>query len=227
VRTISYGFNSKAALVIAEMGVTEGKQKFSLLWKKERLGEFETVLPGRFNLSNIAAAATCALSFNIDVESIAAAIAAFAGTWRRFEYVGKHGNATVVSDYAHHPTAVKETIAGAKTLYPDKKVVAVFQPHQKDRTIKLFDEFAGSFDAADKIVLAEIYEVAGRNDASKQISSNDLVEAIKVRNPNTDIVFTRTLSETEELLSPYVDADTLILIMGAGDIDKIARSLVA
>lgn len=227
VQKVSYGFQDGAHMRIVSKGIVDGMQVFSLVFKETLLAEFETALPGRFNLSNIAAAATLAYVYGgVEVQDISDAVSHFKGTWRRFERVGMYGNAFVVSDYAHHPTAVAATIQGAKELYPNRRVIAVFQPHQKDRTIKLFNEFVKAFDEADEIILAEVYEVAGRNNASQNISSNDLVEAIRKRNPKAQLTFAANLDEIVALLETHMGKDELILIMGAGDIDKVARMIV-
>lgn len=227
VQKVSYGFEEGAHMRIVPKGIVDGMQIFSLVFKGTLLGDFKTALPGRFNLSNIAAAATLAYVYGgVEVQDIADAISQFKGTWRRFERVGMYGNAFVVSDYAHHPTAVAATIEGAKELYPNRRVIAVFQPHQKDRTIKLFDDFVKAFDGADETILAEVYEVTGRNDAVRDISSNDLAEAIRTRNPSAQITFVPHIDDVAALLETHMGKDELILVMGAGDIDKVARTIV-
>ena len=73
-------------------------------------------------------------------------MADFQGIWRRFELVGEVNEAKIISDYAHHPTEVRSTIEGAKKFYPGKRIIVVFQPHQRNRTKKLFNDFVKSFD---------------------------------------------------------------------------------
>jgi len=203
----------------------KGKQVFRVFWKGEDLGGFRIGVPGVFNVYNALEALAAALALGADTESARKALAKFSGTWRRFEKVGKAGKTIVISDYAHHPAGVAATILAAKELYPNKKILFVFQPHQKDRTLKLLHEFAEALATADDVVLSEIYEVAGRNEIAGQVSSNDLAdETGKLREIN--IAVGATLKETEKIvrqLTPYYHA---IVIMGAGDIYKIADNLV-
>ena len=105
----------------------------------------------------------------------------FKGTWRRFEIkkakaYGKQ--ITIISDYGHHPTAIAQTVQAAREFFPGRRILLCYQPHQHDRTKKLFDEFVETLALADHVIVVEIYDVAGRNE-EHNVSSNDLVLAIK------------------------------------------------
>lgn len=179
-------------------------------------------VPGRFNRYNALAASTCALELGVKPEIIKKTLADFKGIWRRFEKVGEYKDALIFSDYAHHPTAIKETLKAAKELYPDKRLVVAYQPHHFDRTKKLFKEFTKAFDFADLVILSEIYDVPGR-EAVKKISSEDLVREIRKR--NIQAIFTKDLKRTKRVLLENLKRNDLILIMGAGDIYNLSTSL--
>ncbi len=203
----------------------KGNQVFRVFWKGKDLGDFRIGVPGIFNVMNALEAIAAALALRGKPESAKAALAKFHGTWRRFERVGKSGKTVVISDYAHHPAGVGATIQAAKELYPGKKILFVFQPHQKDRTLKLLNEFAEVLKKADDLVLSEIYEVAGRNETAKKVSSLDLVsEILKLRDIN--IAYGASLKETEKILRKMLPYYRAVVIMGAGDIYQIAGSLV-
>ncbi len=222
----SYGLNNpKARLLGKNLALGELEQSFTV---------GETVLslkiPGRFNVYNALAATALSKAFHIKDEDIQAALLQFPNCWRRFEILGplaKQKQAVVISDYAHHPTAIKGTIKAAKEFYPKARLLVVFQPHHYDRTAKLFFDFAKSFGEADLLVINEIYDVAGREkDGLRTITAQDLADQIKQLHPQKEIIYSGSLAETKKIVLNLVKANDLVLIMGAGDIDQVARELV-
>lgn len=215
----------KASLEAKNILEESGMQSFDLIWQGKNLGRCEIFLPGIFNIYNSLAAALSALCLGVSYEIVKKTLAEFNGTWRRFEKVGILDHALVISDYAHHPTAIRETISGAKKFYPGKKILVAFEPHQKDRTLKLFNEFVGSFNEADEVIISEIYSVEGRNDAEREISSLDLVDAIKNKSPLLFVSYSPNLIETKKMILEKAKNFDIILIMGAGDIYKVANEV--
>lgn len=223
-RIVSFSIAGTDADVCAtDMPVREGKQHFTVVHRGNSLGVLATRLPGDFNRANILAAAAAALELGVSFEAIKRAVEGFSGVRRRFEYVGEYHGAPVISDYAHHPDAVRGTIEAARTMYPGKTIVAVFQPHQIDRTIKLFDGFVDAFAAADRVIIPEIYQVAGREEGGA-ISARDVVSAINERH-RKDAQYAQDLDEAETLLDETVSSKSVALVMGAGDVDNLARAL--
>lgn len=202
-----------------------GRQYFELFFNKKSYGYFKLLVPGVFNIYNALAAATLALQLEVKREIILKTLAEYHGIWRRFEIVGKIKNKIVISDYAHHPTAVKNTIKATKEFYPGKKLLVVFQPHHHNRTKKLFKEFLICFNDLNKddlLILNEIYDVKGREeDQDQNISSLDLVKGIK----NLNVLYSKDLNCTKKLILKKMNDFDVILIMGAGDIDEMARGL--
>jgi len=190
------------------------------------VGSLKLRVPGEFNKYNAAAAAVAARELGVDEETIKASLENFKGTWRRFEQLGEYRGSPVISDYAHHPTAVLGTIRAAREMYPERRIIAVFQPHQHNRTRKLFKEFVSALSEApaDLLILSEIYDVAGRTSGEdKQMSSKDLLKEIKKK----EVLFAKNLDETKSLIVKSAKSNDVVLIMGAGDIDGVARELVA
>ncbi|MDQ7814898.1 MAG: UDP-N-acetylmuramate--L-alanine ligase [Patescibacteria group bacterium] len=183
---------------------------------------------GSHNVLDAAGAALMAMQLGAPYEKIAVALDGFKGIWRRFESLGEFGGAKIFSDYGHHPTAVAATLSAARELYPASRIVLCFQPHHRNRTKNLFKDFVPSFDAADVLVLCEIYDVAGR-DASEDadISSRQLVEAVKARDEERGVG--RLVEYAENPASSIAKVKDLakpgdvVIIMGAGDIDDAAR----
>ena len=237
---VKFGLNETNNVRASNIEFGNGEVKFNVFYDKKDLGEFVLKVPGLFNIYNALGVITLGLILEISIETIKKSLMNYSGIWRRFEIKGKYKNALVVSDYAHHPTAVKATIEATKQFYPDKRIFAVFQPHQHNRTKKLYKDFLNSFDDADIIILAEIFDVIGREKVvDHNISSLNLVKSIKERidekklgnweigKLNIDSIFyARDLKETRKLIDENIRSDDILLIMGAGDIYKVADDLV-
>ena len=202
-----------------------------LLPFKKKVGELILQIPGEFNMMNALGAVALGEAFGIDFEIMRKTLEDFTGIWRRFERVGEFQGAPVVSDYAHHPTAIKGTLKAAKEFFPGKRIVALFEPHQHSRTKELFDDFVTSFDDADVLILSEVYGVAGRTEVKDQVSSEDLLVAVEkhqeVKGVQSDRYFVSDLKDAEEKIRELAQEYDVILVMGAGNVDKVARNLVS
>jgi len=226
---ITYGFKEDADVTATNLRIENSKQKFSVKFNGNDLGEFELKIPGEFNVSNALATIALALKLNINLADIKKALADFSGTWRRFEIIKKEP--IIISDYAHHPTAVKATRKAIDDFHAEKKKIIVFQPHQHNRTKKLYNEFVQSLLPQNKnetIIINEIFDVRGREEKNDQaVSSKDLVESInKQKNPELkDVIYSSDLENTLDLIKKNADKDSVILIMGAGDIYEIVNKI--
>lgn len=200
-------------------------QNYSLKQKEARQLKKILEIPGEHNVSNALAALTAARALKIPDRVSFKALSEYRGAWRRFEIknvVIGHKPFVIVSDYAHHPTEIKATISAARQKFPDKKIWVVFQPHQYQRTFYLFDEFVKAFDAADNIIITDIYEVAGREllSVSRKVSAEKLAQEIKKRKPKT--YFVKDFKKIPDSLRNKIGARDVVFIMGAGDIYLIA-----
>lgn len=178
-------------------------------------------VPGAHNVANALAAIAVARHLNIEDKAICDGLDSYKGTDRRFQYKGKIGDVTVIDDYAHHPTEIAATLSAAANV-PHKKLWVVFQPHTYSRTKALFDDFAKALSAADAVVLADIY--AARETDNLGISSKDLCEAIK--SCGTFAEYFGSFDEIENYLLQNCSPGDLLITMGAGDIVKVADSLL-
>ncbi len=226
----TYAAAYRADFVVRDVRAENGAQTFEMLRRGESLGEFVLHVPGKFNVMNALAAATAALELGASADAVRTTLRDFAGIWRRFERVGERDGAPIISDYGHHPTAIRGTLEGTREFFPGRRVVLAFQPHQHNRTRKLFDEFVASFDGADVLVLAEIFDVAGREQTEDQkVSSNDLVDAVRKRDAERKISrrveYAPSMDATRALLQKLIEPNDVVLVMGAGDIYRIASSL--
>lgn len=209
--------------------VSERCQKFEIMRGLDNLGEFILKVPGKFNVYNALASIVCALSFEISLHEVKKVLRDFEGIWRRFEKIGERDGVVVISDYAHHPTEVRETLKAVRDFYPGRRVVLAFQPHQHDRTQKMLDDFSISFQDADFLILNEIFGVAGR-EGEEKVSSNDLVEKIKEhdkkRNSARVTLYSENLKKTKKLILKNKKQGDIIVVMGAGDIYRVAHEIL-
>ncbi|MFZ5365397.1 MAG: UDP-N-acetylmuramate--L-alanine ligase [Patescibacteria group bacterium] len=228
-QVVTYGFLEDADVQASNYRIEEGRQRFSVSYLGNDLGEFELMVAGKFNVSNALAAIALALKLNISLADIKKSLANFSGAWRRLEVIGK--NPLVISDYAHHPTAVEVTRNAVDDFYPGKRKIIVFQPHQHNRTKKLFDEFVQSLlprNQDELIIVSEIYDVRGRKSKEDEnISSENLVQAINgKKNPDLgEVIYSPNLESTLGLIRKKVNPDDLVLVMGAGDVYELVDKI--
>lgn len=179
-------------------------------------------LPGLHNRMNAAAASSAARFIGIEQSVINGALENFAGTARRFEYKGDCNNAPVYDDYAHHPTEIAASIAGARELYSDKKLTVAFQPHTFSRTTELFDDFVAELSKADRIFLVPVY-AARKEEGSEIKDSEDIVAALHSQGKEAELFL--TLDAAALAIKESVSKDDVVLVMGAGSITKVAADL--
>jgi UDP-N-acetylmuramate--alanine ligase len=181
-------------------------------------------VPGLHNVRNALAAATVALRLGIFQDVIAAGLESFTGTGRRFERIGEADGVLIVDDYAHHPTEIRATLAAARSAYPERRLVAVFQPHLPSRTRDLMDDFADALTGADAIYVTDIY--LAREQPIPGISSATLAAKVRERNPSLSVEYVADKNDLPSRLAADVRSGDLVLTMGAGDIRKAGEGLL-
>lgn len=222
-QNMAFGQSPKADYSFGKVLIKKSEQLFSVKKKNKKLAEFSLLIPGLYNVYNATAAIAVADHIGINQHQIWNALHEFNSTWRRFELVGSWKNNLVISDYAHHPDAILGLLKAAKDFYPDKKIVAIFQPHHHNRTKTLLKEFAASFALADAAIISDIYQVRGREDEMHdQVSSQDLVKLIN----NQRKYYCPKFVDIKQNLRQLNPTDSILLFIGAGDIDDLARELV-
>lgn len=210
--------------------------KFSIinfqLSKSKDVPKLKKILkvPGEHNVANALAALSVARTLKIPDKVSFSALSQYRGCWRRFEITKiLHPKPyTLISDYAHHPTEIKTTLAAAREKYANKKIWCVFQPHQHQRTFYLFKDFVKVFKNAlrskwiDKLILTDIFDVIGRENLKikKMISSQKIIKVIKMKNKEK-IKYISSLKKTKKYLEKNLQGGEVVIIMGAGDIYKL------
>lgn len=178
--------------------------------------------PGMHNRLNAAAAMAAAAQEGIDEVESRKAVQEFRGTWRRFEYKGEINGVPVYDDYAHHPTEIAATVAAARELYPDKRLVTIFKPHTYSRTAEFFDEFARSFARVDEALFLPIY--AAREENVTGVSSREL--AVKTLEYVPSTRYFGSHEDVEQYVRESVKLDAVVFVLGAGDVTEVAAELV-
>jgi UDP-N-acetylmuramate--alanine ligase len=189
-------------------------------------------VPGEMNAQNASLALATALAFDpsLDRAACIGALDAFPGVWRRFEHVGDFNGARIISDYGHHPTEIRETLKAARSAFPDRRLVLCYQPHQHARTKGLFADFIPVLSKPDVLILAEIYDVPGRKEEKDaDASSQALLNAITTTDHRQPPIasYAPDIADAERQLRKIIQLNDLVLVMGAGTIDQVARNLVS
>jgi UDP-N-acetylmuramate--alanine ligase len=184
-------------------------------------------VPGAHNCLNAAAALEACRLVGADIDRAIPALAAFTGTARRFERLGmtEHG-AAVYDDYAHHPTELRATLAAARTL-EFKRVIAVFQPHLYSRTAQLAREFGSALAAADVVVVLDVYPARERSVDFPGVSGRLIAAAAVDASCGRAVYWLPEFDDAERVLTGLLVAGDVCLVIGAGDIDRLGRRLVA
>jgi len=185
-------------------------------------------LPGMHNVRNALAAIAIADELQIGHDAIAKALAEFEGIDRRFQRLGEvktaAGTVMLVDDYGHHPTEIAATLSAAKSGWPDKRVVLVFQPHRYSRTRDLMDDFATVLADADVLVLLDVY--AAGEEPIAGADGRSMARAVRSRG-SVEPVFVESVNELQPVLLDLLEDGDLLLTMGAGDIGAYAAGLPA
>ncbi len=222
-KTITFGLNKKADCYVDALEVSPGKQDFSVYLNSQEFGNFNLNIPGLYNIYNANAAISVAQYLGVNKHQIWNALNEFKGTWRRFEILGNFKTNLVISDYAHHPDALRGLLQAAKDFYPDKKLITIFQPHHHNRTKTLLADFASSFSLADFVIISEIYQVSGREDKEHEnVSSQDILDLMS----HPKKYYAPDFASIKQTIKKINPVDSVLLFIGAGDIDNLARELV-
>ena len=189
--------------------------------------EVSLPVPGQHNATNAAGALTAAALAGADPVRAAAALASFRGARRRFELLGHTASGVpVYDDYAHHPTEVAATIAAGRTLVP-KRLIAVFQPHLYSRTRALAREFGRALAGADVTVVLAVYPARERAEDFPGVDGHLVAAAAADAAGGRTVAWLPAFEDAREFLAATLREGDLCLVMGAGDVDRLGRSLVA
>ncbi|OGI31825.1 MAG: UDP-N-acetylmuramate--L-alanine ligase [Candidatus Moranbacteria bacterium RIFOXYB12_FULL_35_8] len=221
-QVLTYGFNEENNYKITNYKLQNLKQFFEVSYSDKSLGVFEIQLTGKHNVLNACAVIATCHKLNLDLEKIKEGLASFSGTKRRFEYIGERNGAILIDDYGHHPEEIKATLKGAREIYPQKNIWAVFHPHSYSRTEALLQEFSQSFSDANQVIILDIYGSARENFG--KISSKDLVDLIN-KYDRDKAQYIKTIDEAVEFLRDKIGSEDVVIAIGAGNGWEVAEKL--
>ncbi|WP_457643433.1 UDP-N-acetylmuramate--L-alanine ligase [Persephonella sp.] len=217
-KVIKFGLGEEADIRAVDLKLVDGRYSFTV----EGYGEIHLSVPGLHNVYNALSAVSVAVELGVPFCVIKESLETFKNASRRFE-LKYSGSITVIDDYAHHPTEIEATIKAAREMYPEKRVVAVFQPHRYSRVFSLYDRFVSAFNQPDIVVITEIYP-AGENPIDS-ISGEKLASDIKTATEKP-VYYSPDLEKTAYLLKNILKNGDVVLVMGAGNITKLSDILV-
>jgi UDP-N-acetylmuramate--alanine ligase len=218
---VTFGIE-EGALSARDVALGRGSSRFRV----EEI-DVELQVPGEHNILNALAALAALRAAGVPLEEAAPALAGFTGAGRRFEPHGRsESGAELYDDYAHHPTEVRAALAGARTLEP-RRLVACFQPHLYSRTRMLAREFGRALALADLIVVLDVYRARERPEDFPGVSGYLVAEAAADAAGGRPVWWLPRLDDAEAQLRGELDEGDLLLTIGAGDVDDLARRLAA
>jgi UDP-N-acetylmuramate--alanine ligase len=176
-------------------------------------------VPGEHNVRNALAVLAIGEVLGLSRGKAAKALGKFTGTSRRFQLRGEVNGISIFDDYAHHPTEIKATLAGARARYPERRIWAIWQPHTYSRTKTLFLEFSRAFKDADEVIVTEVYAA---REPKQDFTSAEIVSAM----PHRSARYIETLTEVTNYLLEHLQAGDVVLILSAGDADQISTDVL-
>lgn len=221
-RVVLYGFEPDADLHSYGIDKADFGVSFKVKLNRQLVGRFRIMRPGRHNVANALAAIGVGLELGISPAVIRDALESFKGVHRRLEFIGTINGITIFDDYGHHPTEIAVTLDTLREYFPSRRIVAVFQPHRYTRTYHLFDQFATSFLSADQVLMTEIY--AAHELPIPGITGRALAK--RVAREQEGVHFMSDFEQIIDHLLKNLKRSDIVILLGAGDINRIAHRLL-
>jgi UDP-N-acetylmuramate--alanine ligase len=224
-RVVTYGESPQAHLRARNIALEASGTRFEA-WDSEQglLGEVQLPLPGRHNVANALAAIAVGRELLVPFAEIVRALAGFTGVVRRFEKKGERAGVLVVDDYAHHPTELAATLSAARQVYPERRLVALFQPHLYSRTRDFAGDFGRALLGADVAVVTDVYP--SREKPLPGVTGQLVVQAAKEAG-HRSLIYVADKKKVGERLERLLRPGDLLLTMGAGDVVRFAEGYLA
>jgi len=221
-KIITYGLNGQADLQAVDIIHKQNTSRFVVVREGKELGAIELQIPGRHNIQNALAAVAVALELKVPFNKIKTGIEKFTGVFRRWEVKAEVDGVMVVDDYAHHPTEIKATLAGAKSGWR-RRVVGVFQPHLYSRTRDFYEDFGRAFFNADVLVVTDVYPA--REEPIQGVTGELIANAAKSFG-HKQVHYVADKKDVPGFLLKIQQPADIIITMGAGDIWKFGEEFI-
>lgn len=223
-RVVTYGTRRQAQVRADNVRQSGRRMTFDVVHEGALLGRLHVDAPGIHNVLNAMAAVAVGLELGIPFDSIALGLASFEGVHRRMQEIGMVGDVLVIDDYAHHPTEVRASLAGAAACWPDRRIVAVFQPHLYSRTQQFADAFGESFFDADIVVVTDVY---GARETPMPGVDGGMIARRAEAAGHPEVTYVRDRADVAAHLADACRSGDVVITLGAGDIWRSSRDLVA
>jgi UDP-N-acetylmuramate--alanine ligase len=220
IRVETYGTEGVRFWQATNVDCTEGAARFTLARGGKAVGDLRAGVPGMHFVRNATAAAAVCLGLDVDFGTVQRCLASFRGARRRFQAVGEAGDVLVMDDYAHHPTEVRATIATARTRFPERRLIGVYQPHTYSRIAYLWDDWTRCWAGLDEVVVLETYAARERPEAGR--SAKDLAAAIERPKAHYATDFDDAARQAVALARP----GDVIFTIGAGDVVEVGPKIL-
>ncbi len=223
LKTITYGIEHPADIMARDIDLQPDCSYFTINEKGKELGAVTLNMPGKHNVLNALAATAVTRDLEIPFSTTAKALKNFQGVERRFSYHGRYKGAELFDDYGHHPVEIQNTLLVARKRTKNKLTV-VFQPHRFTRTHALWDQFIDMFlqSNIDTLLITDIYPASEH--PIPEVTGKNLTRALLQRNPNFKVIYVPLeddFASIKEVLIPLIDPNDLILLQGAGKMNKL------
>ncbi|HEX7571549.1 MAG TPA: UDP-N-acetylmuramate--L-alanine ligase [Bacteroidota bacterium] len=222
-KIVTYGLNGQADLQAVDIMHRQNMTKFTVLRDGKELGEIELQIPGDHNVQNAMAATAVGLELQIPFSKVKAGIEKFTGVFRRWEVKAELDGITVIDDYAHHPTEIRATLAGAKAGWR-RRIVCVFQPHLYSRTRDFYDEFGRAFFNADVLIVTDVYPA--REEPIQGVTGELIANAAKEFG-HKQVHYVPEKKDVPGYLMTITRPGDMVITMGAGDIWKFGEQFIS
>lgn len=216
-RIISYGLSPQAQVRAVDIQMNQFTSTFTVMNDDQKLGVITLKAPGDHNVNNALAAVATGIELNIDFKLIKKGLERYQGVFRRFQMKVEEQGVMVIDDYAHHPTEVAATLNAARKGWPDRRIVAVFQPHLYSRTQDLYKEFGLSFSDAEVLLITDVYP--SREKPIEGVTGK-LISDTAEQYGHKNVIYVEDKADVTETLKEISKAGDIIITMGAGDIYK-------
>jgi UDP-N-acetylmuramate--alanine ligase len=222
-RYLSYGMSSQADLRARDVVRGTLQTEFELIYQNQSLGRVTVGKPGTHNVLNALAAIGVGLELSVSLEDIKKGLVNLGGLARRFQIKGEKAGILVLDDYGHHPTEIVSTLETARTSWPDRRLIVVFQPHRYTRTKLLYERFVIAFNDADVLIVAPLYSAGER--PIEGVDSEWLYRGIKDHG-HKEVILCKDQDDTVRTLMGILTRGDVLMTLGAGDIYHLGESVL-
>ncbi len=223
-RTITYGLTSQADYTARNISIEGLKTYFTVYHRDKNLGKILSGALGRHNVCNTLAAVAVGMELNMDFSTIAESLKNFSGVQRRFEILKHSESLIIVDDYGHHPIEIQATLSTAKQVWPERRLVVIFQPHRYSRTEQQMKSFFSAFNDADQLLLLDIYSAG--EEVIEEVHSQRIAEGVK-NFGHKNVEYIGCAEFVVPYLTKILKPGDVVMALGAGNIGELSHKLTS